>query len=427
MRSKLSNELDTLIKEGVISSQTATDIRQYYAAKNENSPNLLYTIFGIFGAILIGAGIILMIAHNWDAFSKVTKIIWALSPLVLAQLLVGYTILKEKSMAWKESASVLLFFAVGTAISLISQIYHLPEQLDSYLLTWGLLCLPLVYLTKSRAVALLTLLTGTYYTIVIGWKLGESKTPWMYLIFIGAILPYYINLVRTYIASNTTTIFNWAIPISCIIGLSCFIKKADELGFLMYITLFAVFYGIGRLQIFAQSNTLRNGFLLLGSFGTIVVLLILTFWEVWKDIGNGHQLGSQEFFIALFLVIIALILSVQRLANSKLKLNATTLIQYSFLLIWMVFFIPLGYIFATVIINLLLLAIGITIIKSGIAKMHFRILNYGLLITSVLIISRFFDTTMSFELRGAVFVVIGLSFFVSNYLMYKRQLKISKK
>ncbi len=41
----------------------------------------------------------------------------------------------------------------------------------------------------------------------------------------------------------------------------------------------------------------------------------------------------------------------------------------------------------------------------------------------MLIACRFFDTEISFVIRGLLFVVIGIGFFGANYLMHKKQQK----
>jgi len=53
--------------------------------------------------------------------------------------------------------------------------------------------------------------------------------------------------------------------------------------------------------------------------------------------------------------------------------------------------------------------------------MHFGILNYGLVIITALIFCRFFDTNMSFVIRGLLFVLVGVGFFAANYVMFKKQ------
>ena len=64
MRTKFAKELESLVKEEVITDTIAWRISQYYAEKSKSKPNKLFLVFGVFGALLVGSGILLMIAHN---------------------------------------------------------------------------------------------------------------------------------------------------------------------------------------------------------------------------------------------------------------------------------------------------------------------------------------------------------------------------
>ena len=77
--------------------------------------------------------------------------------------------------------------------------------------------------------------------------------------------------------------------------------------------------------------------------------------------------------------------------------------------------------FAAIIANGIVLAIGVLEIKRGNQLNDLRILNLGLLIITILITCRFFDTDFSFIVRGILFIVLGLGFFLTNYLMVKKR------
>ncbi len=47
-------------------------ITEYYRAK-ENTPSINSILFRRLGAILVGSGVILLVAHNWDILNKLTK------------------------------------------------------------------------------------------------------------------------------------------------------------------------------------------------------------------------------------------------------------------------------------------------------------------------------------------------------------------
>jgi len=100
----MKKDIPELVKAGVISAETADKIRAFYQEKEGQSNHRLFIVFGILGAILVGLGMVLIIAHNWDELSRMTKTGLAFLPLLLGQGLCGYALLsKQESVAWRES------------------------------------------------------------------------------------------------------------------------------------------------------------------------------------------------------------------------------------------------------------------------------------------------------------------------------------
>ena len=420
MNSKIQKELPELVENKVISREVATNIESYYQSKVENTPNRLFTVFAVLGSTLVGLGIILILAHNWDDFSRGIKTIFAFTPLVIGQIIVGYTILNKKSVTWREASGVFLFFAIGASMALVSQIYNIPGNFDTYMLTWILLCAPLIYLLKSHALALLHIIFTTSYACSVGYFSGNNS-PWEYLMLIALIVPHYYLMLKYKRLYNITSVFNWFLPLSLMISLGAFVKSNEEFGFLMYVILFGLFYNIGKLSFFESQKIRRNGYLVLGSLGTVYMLLLTSFEWLWNDVFSDNlQFNSQEFYISVILFLITL--GVLLFSYSKAKALRFSLFQFVFIIFSLIFFI--GFMqngIPVVLINMLIFALGIVTIKTGADKMHFGVLNYGLLIITVLIACRFFDTNMSFVIRGLLFVGVGVVFFFTNYIMLKKQ------
>lgn len=422
MNSKLQNDIEELVEAQVISVETASKIKAFYQSKKEGTPNRLFVIFGVLGALLVGLGIILILAHNWDNFSKGIKTLLAFIPLIIGQFASGYSILKNKSKTWKEASGTFLFFAVGSSISLVSQIYHIPGNLSAFLLTWVLLCAPLMYLLRSHMLAILHVVFMTYYAVEYGYNfISRADTPWFYLLLLAIVVPYYLNLLKNNLSDNITSVLNWLLPLSLIIVLGAFVQTLSTLGVLMYVLLFGVLYNMGKLPIFDNQKLRRNGALILGSLGTFYMLILTSFKWMWEDLLREELIfNTQEFYISITLFLIASsLLGYLILKRAIPKFN---IIPYIFGVFTIIFFMGLSsQIIPTVLINLLVLTIAIITIKLGADKFHFGILNYGLFIIAILITCRFFDTNMSFVVRGVLFVFIGVGFFVTNYLMLKKK------
>lgn len=424
---KVPKDLTELVQAGIIDQLTADKISNYYATKTTSPQSKMVIVFGILGSLLVSLGIILILAHNWDDLTRTTKSVIAFIPLVIGQGLCAFSLWKKRdSAAWREASAVFLTFAIGACISLISQIYNIPGELTSFLLTWLLLALPLVYLLNSSSTSLLYLIGITYYACSLGYWDGNGHENYTYWGLLLLILPHYYYLFTKKSDSNFFTIHNWFIPLSIIAVLGTLATDAYELMFVAYMSLFGLLYQIGGLPILRDLKIRNNGYLVLGSLGTVVLLLILGFDWFWYDLRNAELRerisSTPEFITAIVLTLAAIAL----LAYQKMKQRPITLrpAEWVFIVFAALFYLGFRSSYVVIWINLLTLLIAVLTIREGAIRNHFGILNYGLLIITGLIICRFFDVNIDFVLKGFLFVLVGLGFFFANMWMMKRKKKM---
>lgn len=105
-------DLQELLNANVISQSTADQITEYYKNKKNKEPNRLIAVFGIVGAILVGMGIILIVAHNWDNFNRFTKSLLAFLPLIAGQILAAYAMIKRKIRKYGSKELLHFYFSV---------------------------------------------------------------------------------------------------------------------------------------------------------------------------------------------------------------------------------------------------------------------------------------------------------------------------
>jgi uncharacterized membrane protein len=413
------NDIPELVREEVITPETADRIRAYYQRKEPTSTNRLVIVFGVLGALLTGLGTILIIAHNWDDLPRSTQTFFAFLPLLLGQALCGFTLWKkDTSAAWRESATAFLFFAVGASISLVSQVYHIPGELSSFLLTWMALCLPLIYVMRSSVASLLFLGGITWYAVQEGYWTYPHGNAYGYWLLLLLVLPFYYDLSLKGPRSNYTTFHHWLVPLSLVITLGTVAVHHQQLLIPAYISLFALFYLVGELPLFRNLDTQNNAYRVLGSLGTICLLLAMSFADFWtrmrrEDWTASEVISSPEAITAILLTCTSLVLLYRQLKRKTAgEINP---FEYAFVFFNTLFIYGLFSPAAVVLNNLLILGIGVATIRNGSQKNHLGILNYGLLIIAALVICRFFDTDLSFVIRGLLFVLVGLGFFAMNY------------
>ncbi|HUR30286.1 MAG TPA: DUF2157 domain-containing protein [Saprospiraceae bacterium] len=426
---RLRKEIAELLDAGIIDAETATRINTYYDARSGPPANRLLLVFGILGALLISLGIILILAHNWDELSRTLKTVIAFVPLVLGQVLCAYTLLKRRdSPVWREASSSFLFIAIGASISLVSQIYHITGSIPEFLLSWMIVAFPIIYIMRSSMASLLFIIAMTWYACDVGywgasWPLSPTD-PYVYWLFLLLIIPHYYLLYRDKAGSNFFTFHNWMIPLSLTIVLGTFAAQFEELMLVAYVSMFGLFYLIGNIPIFRNQKIRNNGFLIIGSLGTVVMLLILSFDFFWPELREEKLVNTQlwtspEFIISAVLTLAALgLLIYQKTKERPFDLRP---VEFVFPLFILVFIIGTKSEMAILFTNLLVFAIGVLTIREGAEQDNLGILNYGLLIITALVVCRFFDTDLGFVLKGILFVAVGLGFFFANYWMMKKR------
>ncbi len=424
MLNKIKDDLDELLAHKVISEETASAIASYYQYKENQSPSKLLIVFGVLGALLGGLGIILVFAHNWDNFSVGVKCVLSLLPLLLGQILCGFTLFKKpESLAWRESSAVFLFFAVGASISLIAQTYHISGDFPTFVMTWMLLCLPLVYLMKSQVTSLLYLIGITVFCINKNYFHHPKIENYTYWLLLLGIIPNYYFLIKNQLKSNFTTLHHWFITISTTIGIGSLVNGNSNETLLIYVfvLLFSCFYLIGKLPLFSTLKIAVNSYALVGKIGLLYLLFMQSFRWFWEDIEN-NKTNIQSVVFGVTLVLFAIASYLLYLSISKKKTTFDNLIQYAFLALLLFFFVlQINLLAVVVLINFYLLLIGIQEISKGNTTNSLSRMNFGILIVAILITCRFFDTDMSFVIRGILFILVGIGFFALNYFMLRKK------
>jgi uncharacterized membrane protein len=421
----IENNLTELVKAEVISQNTASDIQAYYELKKSNSGNKLFIAFGILGALLVGLGIILIIAHNWDDLSKFIKTVFAFIPLVIGQFVCGYAIVKDKdSKVLRESGASFLFFGIGASIALVSQIYHIPGGTGTFLLTWMLLCLPIIYLVRSSFISLLYICGITYYACSIGYWEYPYGEPYLYWVLFVLIMPYYFKFLKGSKESNFLVFHNWFIPLSVISVFGTLADSHEEVMYLGFMSLFGFFYLIGNQEYFLNQKLRNSGYNIIGTLGIIVLLLTLSFDWFWErmirhELKEGLSSSPEMIATALLFIFSVFLLIKNKRDTNILQIKPLDIMFIIFSVVFCIGFYSTSL--AIVLDNLLVLSLAIWYVIQGARSNHLAILNFGMITIAVLVTCRFFDRDLTFVVRGVLFIVVGVGFFTANYLMLKKR------
>ena len=244
MSKQILNELRHLIHAEVITEETAQKIKDYYKAQPTQPSNRLFIVFAILGALLVGLGIVLILAHNWDVLPKSIKLAVGSFPLLAAQVLAGYVLIKKpEGAAWREGSGTFLVFAIAICISIVSQVYNIEGDLDGFLLTWMCLALPISYVLRSSFASLLVILGITWYACEVGYFNYPNTNAPAYWILLVLILPfYYFEFIRKNLRNNFFHFHSWFLVLSVTICLGVFAHDSGAYMMIAYMSLLAVSY-----------------------------------------------------------------------------------------------------------------------------------------------------------------------------------------
>lgn len=421
----LYQELMIWEEKGMITKQQSEKIHSYYGEVGErNWLQLALAIFGTLGAILIGAGIILLLAKNWNELSRTSRTVLSIMPMVIGQIIAGWVIYNQKeSTAWREGSSIFLLLTVGSSIALIGQTYHIPGNMGSFLLTWMLLGLPLVYILSASLPAIVYLIGITAWA---GYIQSEGGQVLLFWLLAALLIPHVWKSVSQDISSNRSAFLCWTIALTFCVSIGITLEKVlPGLWIIIYTSYFAILYLVSKLLIDDRESFWENPFQVIGISGIFIISFLLTYEWPWQHIGWRYYRDSIYYnkwagimdylIVALLIVAIIYLLFLYK----KQEKNKPIYVVAPFLAVLCYILSSMdvdGYI-PVVIFNLFILVGGIYTIIIGIKERNIGSTNGGMLLITGLIILRFFDMDLSFYIRGLAFIIIGIGFLVSNYLV----------
>ncbi|MCX7780912.1 MAG: DUF2157 domain-containing protein [Negativicutes bacterium] len=417
----LYQDLPDLVAKGILSPESAERLKQHYGPLGESQGNKTFLlVFGVFGVILVGLGIILLLAHNWPQFTRITRLAISIGLLFTAQAVSGLALrFKPDSRIWREAAATFHTLALGAALALIGQTYHLTEDTDMFVLTWMLLSLPLVYLLRSGSAAVLYCIGITFWVTNVHEQSGRHLIWVLYLL----ALPFYWQRLRQDRQANATAILSWAFNISLFISFgAAFAAAVDNLGLLLYSALFSLNYMAGMFWFNTAGEKWRMPFKIIGIGGSIACAYILTFQDIWRHLNVKLQnMFTPDLMLLAALMLLAVagnIRMAQQFGRNSLPLAAIPLVTSAA-------YISLGFdasgAGAAVLLNSYLLLLSIWIIRKGIRQAGLGLVNLGMTLLAALIAARFFDANVSFLIRGLVFVALGAGFLITNWFIVSRR------
>ena len=415
----LLKELPELKKTQIIDHENAEALKNYYLPKltpGMSFQKVMLIFFSILSAALIGGGVILIVAHNWDELPKTFRVVMAFLPLLAGLYCGGYTLLKNKDTRWKETSAILIASGCATAIAIISQIYHLGGTLHDFMFTWMLLIFILIYIFDSASVVFIYLYAFSTYN---GWRWDIEHNIYYIIMFALLVLPYLIYNFKRFSDCGKTALFSWLIMTFALINFPMVFYRCSEYELcIAWSILLASFYLIGMDLRERGIGAWANPYLLTGFIGMLIFIAIGsfpdTFWSSWY---SRFEHKNNTYLLLFFIMALLTVYDVIVIIRRKIPPVFVVVVILPLLVVlsaWLDKY-TMAYLFSGY-----MFVLGATLLVSGYKKRELFKLNLGMLIISLLIILRFLDSHLNILGRGLVFIAVGVAFLLANVFIGKK-------
>lgn len=431
----LHGELPGWVKDGALTEDVAEILRARYPVvadtdamlqRQARSTHRAMVLFGILGAVLIGGGIILLLAHNWEQLGRPARVAVAFAPLVLSQALAFWMLWTGRSgSVWRETVGTFLALMVGACIALISQTYNLGGDFAEFMLVWTLLSLPVAYLLRATLPAIWFCTATVVWGFSMEWdERGSSLWFWPLL---ALVVPLWWIEGRQNRYHPRPVLLAWAIAgAGCFgVALACVREWRGYHWMLAYAGWYAFLYLVGR-RWFPEGRTIwHRPFQFIGVIGSATMALILTFDWPWRELHRAlptaaeftsHPLSWLAVFMWPALATLLWLASLWRRDAPASVVGA-----FPGVVAVAMALPPDRASSIQALFNFYVFAAGVALLVMGVRRHQLGTVNGGMLILSALVLCRFFDSDLGFVVRGLVFIALGAGFLIANVLLLRRK------
>ncbi|MDD4816484.1 MAG: DUF2157 domain-containing protein [Victivallaceae bacterium] len=399
---KVTLETRRLVESGIIDEPTEQAIIGF-AAKMKNGRaggiGKLSVMLAVLAALLVGAGAIMLLAHNWSDLPFAVRLVIAFVPLTAGVILGGFTLFAKRGAAMRESSCVLIIAGIAAALALVSQLYHINGELEDFIIAVMVMSIPFIYVFGSAA--------GIAAAAGMMWPLAVERSDWVVAALFLALLPAIVYHLHKYRANVETGV--WRLAMVSLIFSAAF-PFTTRLHYsvipAMLGTVFAAILAFGMSERRGEGVTfLRSPGLFFG-FAALAILLAvaanpeLNHTEITLTAENMIATLNRSLWLpALFWLF--------TLKNAVSDRTAAA---------WLLVAAFPGILFCP---GIYTGALAVALLVDGARKNLLLPLNAGMMLAIILIFDIFFyknDTVM----RGCFFIGAGLALAIVNLLLVKK-------
>lgn len=426
----LRGEIRAWQSDGVISREQADTLQSRYPAEPDGR-SWGMIIFSCLGAVIIGLGVILMLAYNWDVipkFAKLAVIIGSVAAAHVTGLFLRFGQARLRPLG--EGISLFGSMLFGAGIWLVAQIYHIDEHFPNAFLIWGIGALAMALVIPSIPQAILAAI------LLAIWggseRLAFDSPVW--------VAPACIALILGTLAWRCRSRILLAVVIPAFLFSYGFaLPVGGDSAWLLFSTFLSISAGlIAASRLAAYPGNFPGAAKVFGFYGWVifwVMLYLMSFPKLAHDLfyWHGHSLRWTHFLFGLLPLTLALglwggLAYLKKAGKIRSEEGDPG---------WEVYLVPLTVILGVVDLlssqavdgwiiagpfNLVFIGMVAAMMTRGCAEGLLKPTVIGSVLLVLLVVARYFDLFESQLIRGFVFVAIGAVLLVEGYL-YTRSRK----
>jgi len=433
----LEKELPSWVDEGIVTQESATVLlRRYEGEKaSSRSSGMAFTLLGF---VLVGLGIISILAYNWDELGHLERTFLAVFLLVGSQAFAFWVKrYRSNDAALREGSGIFWFLMTGASLAIIAQTYHLGGSMLDFLSVWFLLSLGIAWVLSSSGAAFFQVILWTFVWLGSRSDAGALFDQWREVSF----LPSWIQLALALSwalfyamrhdkakESNATLLLGWAVALCLLavfvveISIEAYAMKSIRVFFNLSALFCAIYYLAGKLSLSYGSKAWQRPFEGIGKWGALVLLLahvsLPSLKRSMPSLPTHSVWEGGEGMLVTFALIFALLLWVW--IRRERRMSAEVLIVASPFII-----VAYGMLQSVPFASMLLVNVGIVVgaswmIYCGAKEATVGVINQGMLLIASVIWIHFMDAHFDLVAKGTAFIVTGVLFLAFNALLRRR-------
>lgn len=408
---------------GFISEEQNIKIRSFYK-ENPAYPKkqeILPMILAVIGSILVGLGIILLVAKNWEIMSRPTRLVVSVIPFLSGFAFAFWFISKDTKRTYLQAIGIFISISILAGLGLVGQTYHIVSPAQNLYLASALLSLPFVYLTGSTISGILYIVLICIYTSMM----PNSASDLLFfksVFLISLIIPYFFSM-KNKLSLFETEWLKASIALSGLIII--FATSYDETFIFEKLILYALLLLIAKNMNLYNSHFLKS----IGLFLLFLVFFIFTFEFRWAY--TSFSFSIDQWIILVFLLLLTSVLMYKLYHENSIDFYSSFMLIPILGIIYN--FIPQSEFVQNMFywgFNISFFAVAIYVFFTGYKNMlqennGISKANMGLFMILLIISKWFFDINVSFLIRGILFILLGASFLIFNFIFSKQKRGIS--